>query len=385
MNHDSHEDKTEQPTHHRLKKARKEGIGTKHSRELHSIIILLVALINFSLYKSVILSEFRHMMVFCLDFNLNILNNFYISIYTLLNMLKKIFFLFTYMICSITFVIFLIPWLLNDRKLSFSHFKLKFDMLNPINGITKILSFQVIVELCKTILKIFLVMSVCLFYLWLVLSKILSLLFINDIVYKLHFSFNILFMCCVLAIVSMSPIVLFDVFFQYFKYYKNLKMSRQEIRDEFKQMEGDPLIKSRIRQSMKEMLKKRMIVDIQHAHVIIKNPIHYAIALQYNEKKMNAPKVLAKGAGELALKICKLGEKHCIPIISAPALAHTLYRYTDIGQYIPSKLYTAVAEVLAWVWHLEKWKKEGGVSPITPNKFSIPDEMNVIGENQEHV
>ncbi|CAL4321257.1 Flagellar biosynthetic protein FlhB [Buchnera aphidicola (Eriosoma grossulariae)] len=381
MHRDNNEEKTEQPTNYRLLKAQKKGIGNKYSRELNSILILLMALISFKLYIPNIFFELKKIMFTCFHFNDFNLNDYNYTILMLLNMLKKIFFIFTPIIILLILIIVITPLLFNSKKLNFLSLKFNLTILNPINGLKKIFSLQVIIEFFKTILKVFFIMSVCLFYLWTYMPNILSLLFIDSILDALYFGIHQLFVCSLLSIISMIPVVFFDVIFQYFNYYKNLRMSRQDIRDEFKQIEGDPLIKLRIRQVMKANIQKRMMIDLPQANVIIKNPIHYAVALQYNEKKMNAPKILAKGAGELALKICKIGEQHSIPILSSPALARTLYLYTEIGQYVPSKLYTMVAEVLAWVWKLEKWKKEGGDYPLKPNISFVPDDINYIREN----
>ena len=159
-------------------------------------------------------------------------------------------------------------------------------------------------------------------------------------------------------------------------------MSRQDLRDEMKQQEGDPHVKGRIRQAMRAAARRRMMADVPKADVIVTNPTHYSVALQYNDKKMSAPKVIAKGAGEVALKIRELGKEHRVPILEAPPLARALYRHTEIGQFIPGALYAAVAEVLAWVWQLRRWKREGGLIPKKPHNLSVPADMDIPGENR---
>jgi len=159
-------------------------------------------------------------------------------------------------------------------------------------------------------------------------------------------------------------------------------MSRQDIMDEHKQQEGDPHVKGRIRQQMRAAARRRMMQDVPKADVIVTNPTHYSVALQYDEKKMSAPKVLAKGAGEIALRIRELGKEHRIPILEAPPLARALYRHSEIGQHIPGTLYAAVAEVLAWVWQLRRWKVEGGLIPKRPVKLPVPDGLDFVGEQK---
>ncbi|CAL4321288.1 Flagellar biosynthetic protein FlhB [Buchnera aphidicola (Eriosoma lanigerum)] len=357
MNHNNNEEKTEQPTNYRLQKAKKEGIGSCSSRELNSILILLVTLIFMRIKISSIFFELENIMYSCLHFNYKTIYGNNNSIFIFSDVLKKIFLIFIPIIILLLLIIFISSWILNGRKLFFLSIKCNLTRLNPIQGLKKIFSLQVIIELFKAIFKIFFIMIVCSTYLWKYILNILSLLFIDNIVKELYVGMYLLYICCFLVILSMIPVVFFDVVYQFFNYYKNLRMSRQEIRDEFKQIEGNPLIKFRVRQLMKENIKRRMMIDLPKASVIITNPTHYAVALQYDSKKMNAPKVLAKGVGQLALKICKIGKKCNIPIFSEPVLARTLYRYTDIGQDIPSKLYTVVAEILAWVWKLERGKQ----------------------------
>jgi len=193
-----------------------------------------------------------------------------------------------------------------------------------------------------------------------------------------------IFHCCFLVILGLVPIVSFDILLQQFKHYKNLKMTHQEVKDEFREKEGNPNIKARIRQEMKAIIRRRMISDVPKSDVVITNPIHYSVALKYDDKRMNAPKVIAKGIGETAIKIQNIAFQYNISTISAPSLARSLYRYSEIGQYIPSPLYKAVAEVLAWVWKVKKWKKEGGVFPEKPKNIIVPSELIFRGERKKN-
>jgi flagellar biosynthetic protein FlhB len=153
-------------------------------------------------------------------------------------------------------------------------------------------------------------------------------------------------MCCLLVVLSIIPMVGFDVFWQIYSHLKKLRMSKQDIRDEFKQQEGDPHVKGRIRQLQRAAARRRMMADVPKADVIVTNPTHYSVALQYDENKMSAPKVIAKGSGLIALRIREIGSENRIPILEAPPLARALYRHAEIGQQIPGQLYSAVAEVL---------------------------------------
>jgi flagellar biosynthetic protein FlhB len=141
-----------------------------------------------------------------------------------------------------------------------------------------------------------------------------------------------------------------DYFFQKYRFTEGLKMTKQEVKEEIKETEGDPTTKNRIRRIQREMSRKRMMADVPKADVIITNPTHYAIALSYKMDSMEAPKVVAKGVGFLALKIKELAQQHGIPMVENRPLAHTLYKSVNVGEYIPAGLYKAVAEILAYVY-----------------------------------
>ncbi|EHW3187324.1 EscU/YscU/HrcU family type III secretion system export apparatus switch protein [Escherichia coli] len=187
-----------------------------------------------------------------------------------------------------------------------------------------------------------------------------------------------------LVVLGVIPMVGFDVFFQIFSHLKKLRMSRQDIRDEFKQSEGDPHVKGRIRQMQRAAARRRMMADVPKADVIVNNPTHYSVALQYDENKMSAPKVVAKGAGLVALRIREIGAENNVPTLEAPPLARALYRHAEIGQQIPGQLYAAVAEVLAWVWQLKRWRLAGGQRPVQPTHLPVPEALDFINEKPTH-
>lgn len=191
-------------------------------------------------------------------------------------------------------------------------------------------------------------------------------------------------LCALLVVLGVIPMVGFDVFFQIFSHLKKLRMSRQDIRDEFKQSEGDPHVKGRIRQMQRAAARRRMMADVPKADVIVNNPTHYSVALQYDENKMSAPKVVAKGAGLVALRIREIGAENNVPTLEAPPLARALYRHAEIGQQIPGQLYAAVAEVLAWVWQLKRWRLAGGQRPVQPTHLPVPEALDFINEKPTH-
>ncbi|MDR1849217.1 MAG: flagellar type III secretion system protein FlhB, partial [Zoogloeaceae bacterium] len=179
-----------------------------------------------------------------------------------------------------------------------------------------------------------------------------------------------------MVIASMILVVAADVPFQIWQYYNKLKMTKDEVRRENKETEGDPQVKGRIRSLQREAARRRMMAAIPEADVIVTNPTHFAVALAYKEG-MNAPKVIAKGMGELARKIKEIGAEHGIPMLEAPQLARSLYRFTEIDDFIPGALYAAVAEVLAYVYQLNHWRKAGGNYPVPPKNLPVPPEFAV--------
>jgi flagellar biosynthetic protein FlhB len=177
---------------------------------------------------------------------------------------------------------------------------------------------------------------------------------------------------------AMILIVALDVPFQLWDYYRKLRMTKEEVRQEMKESEGDPQIKGRIRAMQREMARRRMMAQVPKADVIVTNPTHYAVALIYNEKEMRAPRVIAKGTYLLADRIRELATENNVPILSAPPLARALYRHAELEQEIPSALFAAVAEVLAYVYQLRSYNKQGGAMPQKPENIPVPEGMDIL-------
>lgn len=251
--------------------------------------------------------------------------------------------------------------------------------LNPLSGIKRLFSSQALAEMLKATLKVLLVGSVTVWFLWHYWPELLKLISQPPQSALAH-GLNLIAFCALLTVLGVIPMVAFDVFWQIHSHLKKLRMSRQDIRDEFKEQEGDPHVKSRIRQQQRSAARRRMMQDVPKADVIVTNPTHYAVALRYDENKMNAPKVLAKGMGLIALRIREIATEHRIPVLEAPPLARALYRHAEIGQQIPGQLYAAVAEVLAWVWQLRRWRLTGGLIPKKPENIPVPQGLDFLNK-----
>ncbi len=257
-----------------------------------------------------------------------------------------------------------------------------FATLNPIQGISNIFSLNSLVELLKAILKTLFIG----FASWLLINSQLDSIFsllTKSIKESSALQGYIILWCLTFMVISLSVISMIDVPYQMYRYSDKLMMSRQEIRDESKETEGNPEIKAKIRAQQREMSRRRMMSKVPSADVVITNPTHYSIALQYQDNSNKAPIILAKGQGEVALKIRELAKEHHIEIVEVPPLARALFKHAELDQEIPSALFTAVAQVLAYVFQLRIYQKQGGLQPQKPTQIAIPAGLDILEVPQE--
>lgn len=235
--------------------------------------------------------------------------------------------------------------------------KPKFSRLNPLSGFKKLFSMRAIVDLVKNLIKLAIISAIIYSQ---IKSRLVEIINFFDIDPKVA----IVYLCSSVysAVMTISIIFIFvgilDYGYQWWEYEKNLKMTKQEIKEEYKQMEGDPQIKGKIRQKQREMAQARMMADVPNADVVIRNPTHFAVAIKYDPEKNRAPLVLAKGADLIAFKIIEVASKHDITLTENRPLARALYDAVEIGQEIPEEFYHEVAEILAFVYDLKNKKLE---------------------------
>ena len=250
------------------------------------------------------------------------------------------------------------------------------DKLNPINGFKRIFSMNSVVELIKSIAKVACIGSICYFLISGRINQILRLSYI-DVYSAVHDAFVILFIFMVIIVCAMIPIILIDVPFQIWQYRQQLRMTKQELKDEMKETEGNPQIKSRMKRMQYEMAARRMMSKVPTADVVVTNPTHYAVALSYDPNGELAPLVVAKGVDEVAEKIKEIAREYKIPVLQLPPLARSLYYTTDLDREIPRGLFQAVAQVLAWVLGTKAYRE--GKAPQPPRELDkelpIPDEL----------
>ncbi|RKQ38244.1 flagellar biosynthesis protein FlhB [Enterobacter sp. R1(2018)] len=378
MSEESDQEKTEAPTPHRLEKAREDG-QIPRSRELTSLLMVLAGLSIIWMGGEPLARRLAAMLSAGLHFDHKIINDPRLIVNQISLLIKQAVWALLPLMSGLVLVAIAAPMLLGGLLFSGKSISFKFSKLNPLPGLKRLFSAQAGAELLKAFLKATLVGAVTAWYLlhnWPDMMRLMS----EPPVAALRHALNIVAACGLLIVLGLVPMVGFDVFFQIFTNIKKLRMSRQDIRDEYKQQEGDPHVKGRIRQQQRAIARRRMMADVPKADVIVTNPTHYSVALQYDEKKMSAPKVLAKGAGLVALRIREIGNENRIPVLEAPPLARALYRHAEIGQQIPGQLYSAVAEVLAWVWQLRRWRVAGGLIPKKPENLPVPEALDFANE-----
>ncbi|WP_017753770.1 flagellar biosynthesis protein FlhB [Calidifontibacillus oryziterrae] len=231
--------------------------------------------------------------------------------------------------------------------------KFKLEKLNPISGAKRIFSLRAIVELFKSILKISIVGTGAFAVLWINFDEI-PVLSQKTIGVALAFVANITVQMGLVVSILLIILSVFDYSYQKYEHEKNLRMSKQDIKDEYKNMEGDPKIKSKIKEKQRQMAMQRMMQEIPKADVVITNPTHYAVVLKYDEAKADAPIVVAKGVDYIAVKIKQIAKNHDIVMVENRPLARALYAQAEIGDVIPEQFFKAVAEILAYVYRLKR-------------------------------
>jgi flagellar biosynthesis protein FlhB len=267
------------------------------------------------------------------------------------------------------------PMLLSGWLFTFKSLAPDFNRLNPVKGVGRMFSLHSLVELCKALLKAALIGGAGAWTVWHHKEAVLSLIAAPLAVGAGHMG-ELLAMSFLAIAGTMVLIAAVDVPFKLWDHHRKLKMTKEEVRQENKETEGNPQVKGRIRAQQREMARKRMMAEVPKADVIVTNPTHYSVALKYEDGKMRAPRVVAKGSHLLALKIREVAQQHHVPLLEAPPLARALYHHAELGDEIPQTLYNAVAEVLAYVYQLRRHREYGGRAPSLPGALEVPAELD---------
>ena len=268
------------------------------------------------------------------------------------------------------------PMLIGGWNFSAKAFTPNFAKLNPMRGLGNMVSTNALVELLKAVAKTLLVGAVAWFVVMSQKDAVIGLVTEPFGTAAPHLG-GLLAKAFLTMVGALGAIAILDGPYQMWHYADKLKMTRQEVIQESKESDGNPQIKGKIRQMQREMARKRMMANVPTADVVVTNPTHFAVALKYAEGQRGAPRVVAKGTDEVAAKIREIAKEHKVAMLEAPALARALYKHTDIDDEIPEALYSAVAEVLAYVYQLRAYSK-GTLDqyPDRPKKLPVPPEMD---------
>lgn len=351
MAEDSMQEKTEEATPKKREKAREEGDVAK-SAEIPSVMVLLGAVSVIYMSSGYMYGKIIALMRDCFlwssipDFTSKYCVDF-VYRYS-----ASFFLIFAPVILAVVVMALASNMYMVGFQISWKAIGFKFNKLDPVNGFKKKLSLSSIVELLKSIAKLTIIGLLAWFAVRGELKEIYQL-YSHSMGYILVFLLKVIFKIFIWVIIPMAAVAILDYMYQTWQFEEKLKMTKQEVKDENKQSEGDPQVKSRIKSLQFEAAKKRMMAEVPKADVIITNPTHFAVAIKYDPLQMNAPKVLAKGVGHLAQKIKEIAKNENIPVVENKELARNLYKIVDIGDEVPENFYRAVAEVLAYVFKMK--------------------------------
>jgi len=347
------QEKTEPATPKRRQEAREKG-QVAISREIPSVAILLVALGVFSIAGSWMFGRLSTLMRHVFQ-NAATTERFDIPLVTtiLAQMVDQVFIVLlpimgAALVAGVGAHVAQIGFLFTGKPLA-----PKLDKLNPIAGMKRFFSLRSLAELVKALVKVIIIGGVAVLVLSSEIDQAPNLVRL-DISQILSFVGMVAFKICLYACLVLAVMAALDYAFQRWQHEEKLKMTKQEVKDEARQREGDPKVKARIRSVQIEMARRRMMEAVPGATVVVTNPTHLAVALKFEAAAMVAPQVVAKGAGHVAARIKELAKAHGVPVIEQKPLAQALFKAVEIGDFIPSNLYRAVAEILAYVYRLKR-------------------------------
>ncbi|GAB1258074.1 flagellar biosynthesis protein FlhB [Aurantivibrio plasticivorans] len=370
---DSSQEKTEEPTPKRLQKSREEG-QTARSRELTTFAILVGGTVGLLVFGPAMAQSLMRVMSISFSFEREdiydpaaMTSKLVVAFADALWGLAPLFLVLT--VVSILGPIALGGWLVSTKAMA-----PKFNRMNPGAGLKRMFSMKSLMELFKALAKVVLVLSVAILIL---MNRQAEMIGLADeslrpaIIHSLEIS---VWAAIILASVTLA-VAAIDVPFQIWDHSQKLKMSRQDIKDEMKDSEGKPEVKSRIRQLQREMSNRRMMSSVPEADVVITNPTHYSVAIKYDPDSMDTPILLAKGVDVIAMKIREIANVNDIEIIESPQLARSIYHTTELEAEIPAGLYVAVAQVLAYVFQLRNFRRGQGQKPMYPRNITVPPDL----------
>ena len=374
MAEDSDAEKTEPASAKRLEQAREEG-DVPRSRELATFTVLMTAGCGLWFAGGSMVRQLHATMVSGLSLTRDQALDSNVLIQRVASDIGTVMLSCLPLALAIMVVALASPLLIGGWLFSAKAFTPNFMKLNPATGLANMISTNALVELLKAIAKTIVVGTVA--YLVVMSQK--------DAVFGLAVEsvrggsahmVDLLGSAFLYIVGGLGIVAAIDGPYQVWHYANKLKMTRQEVVQESKESDGNPQVKAKIRQLQREMAKRRMMEAVPTADVVVTNPTHYAVALKYADGQRGAPRVVAKGSDEVAAKIREIATLNKVTLMEAPALARALHKHTEIGDEIPEALYSAVAEVLAYVFQLRSFNKAGGKYPDRPTKLAVPPELD---------
>lgn len=381
MAEESDLEKTEPASPRRLEKAREEG-DVPRSRELATCTLLLGAGAAFWFTGGRLIKELNALLAAGLSFDRDMAYDMNLLFERSVVHLVDLLIAFAPVALVLIVVALMSPLLIGGWLFSAKALQPNFGRLNPIKGFGNMFSVRALVELLKAIGKTILVGWIA----WLVVRyeiDAVMALSVEPLQSGTEHVGHLLLASFMFIVSGLILIAAIDAPYQMWQHAKKLMMSRQELKQEMKESDGNPEIKAKIRQQQREMARRRMMAEVPTADVVVTNPTHFAVALKYAETGMRAPRVVAKGADEVAAKIREIAAENNVVLLEAPPLARALYRHTDLGDEIPESLYIAVAEVLAYVFQLRAYGKHGGARPEAPTDLDVPPQLDPLNPSAD--
>jgi flagellar biosynthesis protein FlhB len=373
---DSDLERTEAPSARRLEKARAEG-RVPQSRELTAFLVLAAATGGFWVLGGWLTHQASGILKHGLSFGREAAFNHDALTISFATLSWEAMLLASPVFLLIIVAALATPFALGGWTFAPEALSPNFGRMDPTKGIQRMFSWHSLGELVKAVLKAFLIGGVIYWVVRRQQDQLFAL--ILQSVEPALASFGHMVVFAMIGLVAgLAVIAAMDVPFQLWRYYAGLRMTKEELRQEMKELEGDPQLKARIRSQQREMARRRMMTEVPKADVVVTNPTHFAVALKYDRDRMAAPQVVAKGMSLVAQKIRDIAVENRVPILEAPPLARALHRHAEIGDQVPAALYTAVAEVLAYVYQLNQFLASGGnvLRPSPPASILVPEDMD---------
>lgn len=367
------DDKTEAATPRRLEKAREEG-QVARSRELSTFLLLAGGVGGLWAMGSTLYAQLGLVVEQSFLFERSVAFDPAVMVAHFWSLAQRSLLALLPLLILLLLIALVAPMLLGGWLLSAKSLAPQFSRLNPLKGLKRLFSTHALAELGKAIAKSLLVGVVAVQFISSHVGEMMALM-TQPLPQALANALQLAAWACAVIVLTLIVVIGIDVPYQLWSHAKKLRMSKEDLRQEHKESEGDPHVKGRIRAQQQAVARRRMMSKVPTADVIVTNPTHYAVALAYQEGSMGAPRVVAKGTELVAARIRELGAEHGVPLLEAPPLARALYRHVDLDKEIPAELYTAVAEVLAWAYRLKRVREEGGELPQTPHDLPVPAEL----------